>query len=95
VADSREPNVELIRAKPHGDSRLIEHLDELMGEKAAMHDALPLQKWQVAQGVYRFTLGQALATGEYALAQTLDEEGMSLYVWDFGVDTNAAATGTK
>ena len=95
MADSREPNVELIRAKPHGDGRLIEHVDELMGEKAAMHDALPLQKWQVAQGVYRFTLGQALAPGEYALAQTLNEEGISLYVWDFGVDTNAAATGTK
>jgi hypothetical protein len=95
TADSREPNLDLIRAKPHGDSRLIEHLDELMGEKAAMRDALPLQKWQVAQGVYRFTLGQVLAPGEYALAQILDEEGMSLFVWDFGVDTNASATGTR
>ena len=90
VADTREPNVELVRAKPHGDSRLIEHLDALFGEKAEMRDAIPMQKWEMAQGVYRFTLSQALAPGEYALAQTLEEEGMSLYVWDFGVDANAA-----
>lgn len=98
TADSREPNLELIRAKPHGDSRLIEHLDALFGEKQEMRDTLPMQKWQVAQGVYRFTLGQALAPGEYALAQASKEEGMSLYVWDFGVDTNLetpAAPGAK
>jgi len=98
TADSREPNLELIRVKPHGDSRLIEHVDALFGEKQEVRDSLPLQKWTVAQGVYRFTLGQALAPGEYALAQTLEEEGMSLYVWDFGVDMSPgtpAATGTK
>jgi len=92
TADSREPNLELIRVKPHGDSRLIEHVDALFGEKQEMRDALPMQKWPVAQGVYRFTLSQALAPGEYALAQTLDEEGMSLYVWDFGVDPGPETT---
>jgi hypothetical protein len=92
VADNREPHLELIRAKAHGDARLIEHLDALFGEKAEMRDTIPMQKWEVAQGVYRFTLSQALAPGEYALAQTLDEEGMSLYVWDFGVDAKGAST---
>lgn len=92
TADSREPNLELIRVKPHGDSRLIEHVDALFGEKQEMRDAVPMQKWPVAQGVYRFTLSQSLTPGEYALAQTLDEEGMSLYVWDFGVDSNPETT---
>jgi hypothetical protein len=91
TADSREPNVELLRVKSHGDSRLIEHVDELFGEKQEVRDALPLQKWQVAQGVYRFTLGQALVPGEYALAQSVDQEGTSLYVWDFGVDATSGA----
>jgi hypothetical protein len=98
TADSREPDLELIRVKPHGDTRLIEHVDALFGEKQEMRDSLPMQKWPVAQGVYRFTLGQALAPGEYALAQTLEEEGMSLYVWDFGVDASSetpSATGAK
>jgi len=92
TADSREPNLELVRVKPHGDTRLIEHVDSLFGEKQEMRDALPMQKWPVAQGVYRFTLSQALSPGEYALAQTLDEEGMSLYVWDFGVDPSPETT---
>jgi len=92
TADSREPNLALVRVKPHGDSRLIEHVDALFGEKQEIRDALPMQKWPVAQGVYRFTLSQALSPGEYALAQTLDEEGMSLYVWDFGVDPGPETT---
>jgi hypothetical protein len=39
----------------------------------------------VAATVYRFTLGEPLPPGEYALAEILPD-GMNLYVWDFGVD---------
>lgn len=95
VKDTREPKLELIRAKVHGDTRLIEHLDALFGEKQEQRDTVSMQKWEVAQGVYRFTLSQPLAAGEYALAQTLDEEGMSLYVWDFGVDSEGAAAAQR
>jgi len=86
TADAREPRIELVRARSHRDSRLIEHLDELFGERHELRDSLPIQKWQVAQGVYRFTIGQPLPPGEYAVAEIVEEEGMSLFVWDFGVD---------
>lgn len=93
--DAREPKIELIRAKPHGDARLIEHLDELLGEKAEVRDSIPMQKWEMAQGVYRFTLSHPLTPGEYAVAQIIEEEGVTMYVWDFGVEAGPPATITK
>jgi hypothetical protein len=86
VSDSRQPELVLIRAKAHGDSRHVENLDQIFGEQEEKRDAVPMQAWDIARGVYRFTLGQELAPGEYAIAEMVKDEGAGLYVWDFGVD---------
>jgi hypothetical protein len=95
TADARQPQMELIRTKARGDNRQIENLDELFGEKRATRDELKIERWDVAPGVYRYTLGEALPVGEYAFAEIAPDEGMSVYVWDFGIDPNPALRGPK
>lgn len=86
TSDDVEPQVELIQAHVKGDKRHIENIDSLFGQRSDNGKTILLQTWQVAKGVYRFTLGQALAPGEYALAEFSPKEGINLLLWDFGVD---------
>jgi hypothetical protein len=86
TTDARTPDVELIRAKVHHGERQIMNLDQLMGEQHTTSDSIPVQQWVVAKDVYRYTLGEKLPRGEYVVAEILPNEGMSLYVWDFGVN---------
>jgi hypothetical protein len=90
TADGREPQLDLIRAKVKGDKRDLENLDELFKEQAATGKiSIPIQRWEIAHGVYRFTLGASLEPGEYAMAEVVQGGATSLYFWDFGVDGNS------
>jgi hypothetical protein len=95
VSDNRQPELVLIRAKPHGDSRHVEDLDQIFGEANEKRDSVPIQPWDIAPGVYRFTLGHELASGEYAIAEMVKDEGAGLYVWDFGIDTSESPSIPK
>ena len=80
------PEVELLRATVKGDKRQLESIMAFFGEQVEeSRKSMSLQRWEIAPTVYRFTLGEPLAPGEYALAEILPD-GMNLFVWDFGVD---------
>ncbi len=89
------PEVELIRATVKGNKRILESIRSLFGENIGKErKTLSLQEWEVAKTVYRFTLGEPLPPGEYALAEILPD-GMNLFVWDFGVDGSGTASSIK
>src|SRR5277367_1065705 len=90
TADGHEPNLELIRAKIHGSKRSLENLDQLFGQKQATgRIILPMLRWEIAKGVYRFTVYHSLDAGEYAVAEAIESGGTNVYLWDFGVDPGA------
>jgi hypothetical protein len=87
TADLREPDMLLIRAKVQGDTRQIENVDTYFGavNKTKRNEILA-ERWQIAKGVYRFTISESLAPGEYVFTELVKGQGTNLYVWDFGVD---------
>jgi len=85
------PDVALVRAKVKGNKRMLESIRSLFGQELSQDRVeIAIQRWEVAPDIYRFTLSAPLPPGEYALAEIL-QDGLNLYVWDFGVDAAPTA----
>jgi hypothetical protein len=90
-ADDRDPHLELLHAQVKGGHRLLEFVNiHDSGERTRHEQEVPIQTWTPARGVFRYTVEQRLEPGEYAFVEII-QNGISEYVWDFGVD----APGTK
>jgi hypothetical protein len=92
TADEHEPEVELLRAEVKGNARIIQAVEtNIVGDQKRRGTVMSMQRWKVARGVYRFTMGEPLPPGEYALAEYVPGEGIRFYLWDFGVDASPAS----
>src|SRR5665213_27581 len=90
-ADRREPRIRLLRAQIKDGHRLIDTIStRFTGEEKHKATDIEIQTWTPATGVFRYSLDERLEPGEYAFVETT-AEGISGYVWDFGVD----GPGTK
>ncbi|MGH9742596.1 MAG: hypothetical protein ACRD51_09605 [Candidatus Acidiferrum sp.] len=88
------PDVALVRTKVKGKIRLLGSIRSLFGEKLSENrDEIAIQRWEVAPDVFRFTLSAPLPPGEYVLAEIL-QDGLNMYVWDFGVDQSGATNNS-
>jgi hypothetical protein len=97
TADQREPHLTLLHATVKGEKRALEVITtNLAGQQKVKGREVSLLQWDAARGLYRFTVDQALDSGEYAIIETTSSEGQSMYVWTFGVDVggNSKAPGS-
>ena len=89
-ADDREPHFRLVRAQIKNGRRVLENVSiHMSGEQIHHSTDIDIQTWTPAHGVFRYTVTQRLDPGEYAFVE-MTNEGISSYVWDFGIDSPSA-----
>jgi hypothetical protein len=94
TADQREPRMILVRAHARGDNRLLETESASVVEDATdTGDTVSTLLWDLAPGVYRFTIDQDLPPGEYAFVEMVSD-GVDMNVWDFSVDKTDAPSAS-
>ena len=69
------------------DSRVIEKIQSGigLGKSGEKRADIPLDRKQLAAGVFELKPTQPLDSGEYALGEMLEEK-LNIAVWDFGID---------
>jgi hypothetical protein len=92
TADKREPHLTLLRATVKGEKRAVEVITtNIAGQQSFKHQEVSLLQWDAARGLYRYTVDHPLEAGEYAIIETTQAEGQSMFLWTFGVDGESDA----
>jgi hypothetical protein len=95
TVDGRSPKVSLVRADVTGEKRHVTTaVIDMVGTTKYEQKEIPVLASEAAHGVQRLVMSQKLEPGEYALLE-ITPEGLSSYVWEFGVDGRSAANSPK
>lgn len=91
LGDGSGANLELITVKPGKEARLVEHVQSGIGvgKSGELRSGVPLDRTEIAPGLFKLKPTQALLPGEYALGEILAQQKLNLELWDFGVDKPA------
>ena len=82
----------IVRAQVKGGKRIVGDVKRALTGKVSQEQHFEKTTiTRVTGGWLKVTPTESLAPGEYALVEMMGKEGMNLYVWDFGVNPNAAA----
>jgi len=86
----------IVRAQVKSDKRIVGAIKITMIGKVSQQENLVPSHSEIipGSGWVKVVPGSALAPGEYAVVEMLGDEGMNLYVWDFGVNPTAPANTT-
>ncbi len=81
-----------MRAKVKGGKRIVGDIKRAVTGKVSQDQTyVKTTIDRVTGGWLKLTPIEDLAPGEYILVEMKGNEGMNLYVWDFGVNPNAPA----
>jgi hypothetical protein len=91
AADGLGAKLELIALKPGKQARQVEKIEWRggLGKPAELRAAVPLERAEVAPGLFKLTPTERLAPGEYALGELLQQK-LNLELWDFGLEGEAS-----
>jgi len=94
VSDDLGAKLELVTVKSRKETRQVEKVEWRGGitKPAELRAAVPLERAQVAPGLYKLKPLQPLEPGEYALGELIQKK-LNLDLWDFGI-TGAPAVAT-
>jgi hypothetical protein len=80
----------IIRVESKGSKRIAGGVKvAVTGKVAADEHFVPATVTSMAGGWAKIAPVEPLPTGEYAIAEMLGDQGMNIYVWDFGVNPSA------
>lgn len=87
AADGWGARAELVPVKTHKDSRIVEKVQSGIGvgKSGELRSSIPVERAQLAPGLFRLRPVEPLELGEYALAELVQDK-LNLDVWDFGID---------